>query len=147
MRPKLSAMLVRSLTLIVLTVALAASGVESQNANRVDAGRYQTVIVVNAENGTNNISCWNNSFAFPCETLNYALEGAQASNSTKILLEAGNYDLYPDTNVTEFRWAIDIALVGNSTAGSPDSNDTLVVFVLKSPFWEDTLTCVEAYVS
>ena len=91
---------------------------------------YQNVIVVDAKSGSDSSSCWNGSFTRPCRTLNFALEGAQASNSTKIMLAAGNYDLYPDTNVTEFRWAIDIALVGNTTKGSPDSLPQVIVTCL-----------------
>ena len=108
-----------NIIMVVLAVVLALIQVqclEPALQGTVD-GSYQNVIAVDAERGSDNSSCWNHSASsLPCRTLNFALEGAQRFNSTKILLESGDHELYPHPNVTEFRWAVDFALVGNTSA-------------------------------
>ena len=86
-----------------------------QDNEDIADGGYQNVIAVDCERGSDNSSCWDHGASLPCRTLNFALEGAQRLNSTKILLEPGDYELHPDPNATEFRWTVDLALVGNAS--------------------------------
>ena len=75
--------------------------------------KTQTPHVIYVTHTGNDIhECWEGSTNHPCETLDYALEGAQQYEAVKIQLSSGNYTLGTNESVTTFQEKSTFQLVG-----------------------------------
>ena len=75
--------------------------------------KTQTLHVIYVTHTGNDINeCWEGSTNHPCETLDYALEGAQQYEAVKIQLSSGNYTLGTNESITTFQEKSAFQIVG-----------------------------------
>ena len=75
--------------------------------------KTQTLHVIYVTHTGNDIhECWEDGTNHPCETLDYALEGAQQYEAVKIQLSSGNYTLGTNESITTFQEKSTFQLVG-----------------------------------